>query len=49
MCGSLLWVVAMLKRMTQRQARKKLTATIKVWGCAEDQADENGKWLPDNV
>lgn len=22
MCGSLLWVVAMLKRMTQQQARK---------------------------
>ena len=24
---------------------EKITATIKVWGPAEDQAEENGKWL----
>ena len=24
---------------------EKISTTITVWGCAEDQADENGKWL----
>lgn len=27
------------------KADEKITATIKVWGPAEDQAEENGKWL----
>lgn len=30
---------------TNNTSTEKISTTITVWGCAEDQADENGKWL----
>ena len=45
MCGSLFVGCGNAKKDDTATGEEKITATIKVWGCAEDQADENGKWL----
>ena len=45
MCGSLFVGCGNAKKDDTAAGEEKITATIKVWGCAEDQADENGKWL----
>ena len=45
MCGSLFVGCGNAKKDDTAAGDEKITATIKVWGCAEDQADENGKWL----
>ena len=49
MCGSLLTGCGSGKDSASTgndsKTEEKITATIKVWGPAEDQAEENGKWL----
>ena len=42
MCGSLFVGCGNAKKDDTATGEEKITATIKVWGCAEDQADENG-------
>ena len=44
MCGSLL-VGCGGNDNKSADNNENITATIKVWGPAEDQAEENGKWL----
>ena len=44
MCGSLL-VGCGGSDNKSADNNENITATIKVWGPAEDQAEENGKWL----
>lgn len=50
MCGSLL-VGCGGNDNKSADNNENITATIKVWGPAEDQAEENGKWqmASDNV
>ena len=48
MCGSLL-VGCGGSDNKSADNNENITATIKVWGPAEDQAEENGKWASDNV
>lgn len=45
MCGSLFVGCGSAKTSSTTSGDEKITATIKVWGSAEDQADENGRWL----
>ncbi len=45
MCGSLFVGCGSAKTSSTASGDEKITATIKVWGSAEDQADENGRWL----